>query len=94
MSEINKSNHKVILYSKPGCHLCEHAKAALNTLTSEFNIELSEVDITDDPELFELYQYTIPVMIVDNQIVLEARIDAKKIRRAISEGFGPKYVQQ
>lgn len=51
---------------------------------------LDEVDITKDPEAYELYKYTIPVMVVDQKIKLEARIDAQKLRRALGEGYGPK----
>ncbi len=88
--ENNQNYHNVTLYSKPGCHLCEDAKAALMTLEPEVAVRLREVDITTDAALFELYKYTIPVMIVDEQIILESRIDAKKLRRALLEGYGPK----
>jgi glutaredoxin len=84
------TKHKVVIYSKEGCHLCEHAKAALVTLSPEFEFSLEEVDITTDTVLFDKYQYTIPVMHIDDTIVLESRIDAKKIRRAFAEGYGPR----
>ena len=89
---MNEKNtlHKIILYSKEGCHLCEDAKEALFELADDFEIELEEVDITTDRVLFEKYKYTIPVMVVDGSIVLEARIDARKIYRALAEGYGPK----
>ncbi len=89
MSEIQKY-HTVTLYSKEGCHLCEQAKEALFALGDEFDVVLDEIDITTDPALFELYRYTIPVMIVDEQVKLEARIDEYKLRRALVEGYGPK----
>jgi glutaredoxin len=82
--------HRITLYSKEGCHLCENAKEALFELEDDFEIELKEVDITTRSELFEKYKYTIPVMVVDDAIVLESRIDARKIYRALAEGYGPK----
>jgi len=82
--------HNIMLYSKPGCHLCEDAKAALLSLGQEFEVRLEEIDITGDPALFELYQYTIPVMLINQKIKLEARITAHKLRLALSEGYGPK----
>ena len=85
-----KNNHTITLYSKEGCHLCENAKAALLSLEDEFEVTLSEVDITTDPQLFEKYKYTIPVMIVDETIELDSRIDAHKLRRALGESYGPK----
>ena len=88
MSEKN-TLHKITLYSKEGCHLCENAKEALFELADDFEIELEEVDITTDSALFEKYKYTIPVMVIDYSIVLEARIDTRKIYRALAEGYGP-----
>jgi glutaredoxin len=85
-----RKQHTITLYTKEGCHLCEDAKAALLSLGNEFEVLLEEVDITTDPAAFELYKYTIPVMIVDQQIKLEARIDRQKLRRALGEGYGPK----
>jgi glutaredoxin len=89
VSEINNL-HTITLYSKEGCHLCEDAREALFSLEDEFEVTLEEVDITTDSALFEKYKWTIPVMIVDNRIVLESRIDARKIYRALAEGYGPK----
>lgn len=82
--------HTIALYSKDGCHLCEDAKAALLMLGDEFDVILEEFDITQDPALFEKYQYRIPVMLIDNKVELELRIDQKKLRRALAEGYGPK----
>lgn len=89
MSE-NNTLHTITLYSKEGCHLCENAKEALFELEDEFAVTLEEVDITTDSALFEKYKWTIPVMIVDGRVVLEGRIDARKIYRALAEGYGPK----
>jgi glutaredoxin len=86
-----KNPHKIVLYSKPGCHLCEDAKEALNALSGEFDFILEEFDINQDPALYERYKYTIPVMVVDGKIELEARINTSKIRRAFTDGYGPTY---
>ncbi|MEM8638840.1 MAG: glutaredoxin family protein [Cyanobacteria bacterium P01_G01_bin.54] len=51
----------LILYSKPGCHLCEGLQEKLEQIT-EFSIELEVRDITTRPDWFERYQYEIPVL--------------------------------
>lgn len=84
------TKHTVKLYSKPGCHLCENAKAALEGLEKQFPYSLQEFDITQDPVIFEKYRYLIPVMIIDDAIELEGRIDSQKLYRALAEGYGPK----
>jgi hypothetical protein len=62
----------------------------LLSLGDEFEVVLEEVDILTDPQVYELYKYTIPVMIVDGKIKLEARITREKLWRALAEGYGPK----
>ncbi len=52
---------KFILYSKPGCHLCEGLQEKLAALT-ELDFILEVRDITTDPDWFNRYQYEIPVL--------------------------------
>jgi hypothetical protein len=51
----------LILYQKPGCHLCERLQAKLE-LVRQPPIELEIRDITTQPEWFNAYQYEIPVL--------------------------------
>jgi hypothetical protein len=51
----------LILYQKPGCHLCEGLQAKLE-LVRQPQIELEIRDITTQPEWFNAYQYEIPVL--------------------------------
>ena len=50
----------VTLYSRPGCHLCEAAKSAIDPLLAEFGAPLCEVNIDLDPVLVERYGWDIP----------------------------------
>ena len=53
----------VTLYTRRGCHLCEHAKEAiLASKVAGFTIE--EVDIDADPDLRERYTNDVPVVAV------------------------------
>ncbi|MEM9161670.1 MAG: glutaredoxin family protein [Cyanobacteria bacterium P01_F01_bin.4] len=51
----------LILYSKPGCHLCEGLQEKLAQL-SHLPFELEIRDITQNPEWFQKYQYEVPVL--------------------------------
>ena len=51
----------LILYTKPGCHLCEGLQEKLETITA-FEIELELRDITKNEHWFNLYQYEVPVL--------------------------------
>ena len=52
---------RLILYSKPGCHLCEGLQEKLAAITSiQFDLEVR--DITRNTDWFERYQYEVPVL--------------------------------
>jgi Glutaredoxin-like domain (DUF836) len=52
---------QLILYSKPGCHLCEGLQEKLAQVqTIDFELEVR--DITTRSDWFEVYQYEIPVL--------------------------------
>ncbi len=53
----------LILYSKPGCHLCEGLEEKLRAVTG-LNLKLDVRDITQDSAAFQSYQYEIPVLYV------------------------------
>lgn len=53
-----ESGTPVILYTRPGCHLCEHAEALLHTL----GVEFQPVDIETDSSLEKVYGLRIPVL--------------------------------
>ena len=70
----------VILYSKPGCHLCDEARSYLEDAAAEVGIAYDEIDILRDPALFERYRYRIPVIVVDGIERLEGNIEADEVR--------------
>jgi hypothetical protein len=53
----------LILYSKPGCHLCEGLEEKLRSITT-IDLSLDVRDITQDDAAFQAYQYEIPVLYV------------------------------
>jgi len=52
---------RLILYSKPGCHLCEGLQAKLEQIKS-LGLDLEIRDITTREEWWQLYQYEVPVL--------------------------------
>ncbi len=51
----------LILYSKPGCHLCEGLEEKLAQVTNiDFKLEIR--DITTREDWFNIYQYEVPVL--------------------------------
>ena len=64
---MNSYSHKphVIVYSRPGCHLCDEAKAVIQNAGINDRFTLEEINIESDPELLRKYKYDIPVVTID-----------------------------
>jgi glutaredoxin len=80
----------LVLYSRPGCHLCDEARELLQQLLEERRRTdrptptLTEVDIESDPELERRYFTTIPVVELGDRR-LELATSAAKLRRHLSD---------
>ena len=55
------------LYGKPGCHLCDDARAVVERVRAEHPFELREVDVSLDPRLNREYGERIPVLALDGE---------------------------
>ena len=87
----------LVLYGKPGCHLCEDARVALDAVRREraaaglFTPELRETDILGDPSLAERYRDWIPVLALGER-ELRLVTQPARIRRLLADvidGMGP-----
>jgi uncharacterized membrane protein len=68
----------VTLYTRMGCHLCEQARADLDSLQEKFPHRLVEIDIESDPALLKKYLVEIPVIEV-GPYVLKSPFDRQKL---------------
>jgi glutaredoxin len=74
----------VTLYRRPGCHLCEEARATILALgPGAGGIELREIDIESDERLLAAYLERIPVVEVEGREVGELIVDRDELRRAL-----------
>jgi glutaredoxin len=80
--------HDVTLYSRPGCHLCEEAKAQIAPLLQEFGARLTEINIDGDPGLRARYDYDVPVIFLGARKVAKHRVDAEQLRRQLRNTAG------
>jgi glutaredoxin len=71
----------VVVYSRPGCHLCEEALEEIVALHEEgYRFELREVDIESDENLLRRLLERIPVVEVDGAVVSELVLDQAALR--------------
>ena len=74
---------QVILYTRPGCHLCEDARQAMAAADCSDSYTLTEVNIETGPVLLDLYKNDIPVVTIDGAQVFKHRVDAKAFRKIV-----------
>ena len=75
---------RIRLLSKPGCHLCDEARAVVEAVCADTGEAYDEVDITTDAELMEQYAEQIPVTFVDGRQHDYWRVDPERLRAALS----------
>ena len=81
------------LFTKPGCHLCEEAKNAIELVMFEFSkensavvqIELTEQNILDDEALKNQYSEEIPVLQINGATHAYWKIDSERLIAALNE---------
>ena len=70
---------EVVLVTRSGCHLCDDALASLRSLG--FEPELRDVD--SDDQLHALYDWRVPVVMVDGRVVAEGRVNTDTLAEAL-----------
>lgn len=75
----------VVLLGKPGCHLCDDARAVVADVLAEFpEATFEEKSILEDPVLLDRYVEEIPVVLVDDRVHTIWRVDPERLRRALA----------
>jgi glutaredoxin len=74
----------VTLYGRPGCHLCDDARAVLVPLAAQLGFALEEVDIEGDDDLHRRYLERIPVVALDGEELFDFFVDEGILRRSIA----------
>ncbi|HET8571819.1 MAG TPA: glutaredoxin family protein [Candidatus Limnocylindria bacterium] len=74
---------RVVLYERPGCHLCEDAAGLLDQIVGPDRYERVDVDTDDD--LLVRYGHRIPVVTVDGAERLELIIGSPEVRALKAE---------
>ena len=74
---------RVVVYSKPGCHLCEDACKAVAAIAAETGIDWAEQDISTDDELLRRWAEYVPVILVDGEVHDWFRVRPDRLRAAL-----------
>ena len=76
----------VIIYSRPGCHLCDEAKAAIQNAGLNDRFTLEEINIESDKDLLRKYKYDIPVVLIDGIEAFRHRVDVQAFKEKLGRG--------
>ena len=73
----------VVLYARPGCHLCDDARVVIEEARAEVAFVFQEVDIESDDALVRDYGLRIPVVAIDGDEVFEISVDRTSLLAAL-----------
>jgi hypothetical protein len=74
---------RVVLIGKPECHLCADARAIIEKVCNELDVQWVELSILDDPALASKYFELIPVTLVDGKPHDQWRVNEDRLRNAL-----------
>ncbi len=75
---------RITLIGKPGCHLCDDARAVIARVAGEAGADWEEWSILDDTDLAATYWEQIPVVLVDGEQHDFWRVDPDRLRAALT----------
>ena len=80
--------HKITLFSRPGCHLCEQVRELIDKVVAQHaDVLIDEVDIDQNSELKAAYSDAVPVVFVDDVEQFRGRIDPDKLAKLFYDSF-------
>jgi glutaredoxin len=83
---------RISLLTKPGCHLCDDARSALDAVLAEpefaeAELAYDETNILDDEALRAEYAEEIPVVLLDDRVHTIWRLEPERLRTALRKAL-------
>ena len=76
---------RVIIYSRPSCHLCDEVKKVIQAFGFNEEYTLEEINIESDPDLLERYRYDIPVITINGVEAFRHRLTLDEFKKKLRE---------
>lgn len=80
-----KNQIQIVLFSKPGCHLCEVMKQEMTKADCAELYELQEINIESDAELLARYRHDIPVLMINGVEAFRHRLAADSFHAYLTQ---------
>jgi hypothetical protein len=79
----DEHGHRILLLSKPGCHLCDDAREVIARVAADLDVAWDERDITASEQDMAEYWDKIPVTVVDGVTHDFWRVSEDRLRAAL-----------
>ena len=73
---------RLVLVTRQGCHLCDQALEVLRSLGHEPLL----ADVDADDHLHDLYDWRVPVLLLDERIVAEGKMTKEQLETVVGKG--------
>ena len=73
----------LVIYSRPGCHLCDEMKAIVARVGRAMPLAVEEIDISGDPALEARFGLEIPVLMIGGRKAAKYRVTEEELRRLL-----------
>jgi thiol-disulfide isomerase/thioredoxin len=74
---------RIDIFSRPGCHLCDEAKAVVEQFCKVYEMELRTINVESSTELENRYGMDIPVVLVNGEEAFRHRVDRVEMERKL-----------
>jgi len=82
---------RFVVYSRPGCGLCDELLQALCLLPAAREVPVDVVDVDADPALRSRYGHKIPVLLLGGELVCHGHLDPGEVHKALAHHGRPVY---
>jgi hypothetical protein len=76
--------HEITLLTRPGCHLCDDARAVIARVAADLGVSWRERDITRSESDLRAYGDMIPVTLIDGVQHDFWRVSEQRLRAALA----------
>jgi glutaredoxin len=74
---------RIDIYSRPGCHLCDEAKAVVEPLCEGYPVVLRTINVESSADLENRYGSDIPVVLINGEEEFRHRVDRIELERKL-----------
>jgi hypothetical protein len=75
---------RFLLYSRPGCGLCEEMLSELRLMPAARGIPIDVIDVDLEPAARARFGHKIPVLLLAGELVCHGRLDPEEVDKALS----------